>query len=49
VRTERSKIDKPAIGRSDLSRLLFEKAKDTTEVVFDGEIVGLQEQAECVR
>lgn len=37
------------LGRSDLSRLLFEKAKDTTEVVFDDEIVGLQEQAECVR
>ena len=37
------------LGRSDLSRLLFEKAKDTTEVIFDDEIVGLQEQAECVR
>jgi 2-polyprenyl-6-methoxyphenol hydroxylase-like FAD-dependent oxidoreductase len=37
------------IGRSDLSRLLFEKARDTTEVIFDDEIVGLQEQAECVQ
>ena len=37
------------LGRSDLSRLLFEKAKDTTEVIFDDEIVGLQEQAECVQ
>ena len=37
------------LGRSDLSRLLFEKAKSTTEVIFDDEIVGLQEQAECVQ
>jgi 2-polyprenyl-6-methoxyphenol hydroxylase-like FAD-dependent oxidoreductase len=37
------------LGRSDLSRLLFEKAKDTTEVIFDDEIVGLQEQAKCVQ
>ena len=34
------------LGRSDLSRLLFEKIKGTTEVIFDDEIVGLQEQAE---
>ena len=37
------------LGRSDLSRLLFEKAKSTTEVIFDDEIVGLQEHAECVQ
>lgn len=37
------------LGRSDLSRLLFEKAKDTTEVIFDDEIVSLQEQAQCVQ
>jgi 2-polyprenyl-6-methoxyphenol hydroxylase-like FAD-dependent oxidoreductase len=36
------------VGRSDLSRLLFEKAKAATEVIFDDEIVGLQEQADCV-
>ena len=37
------------LGRSDLSRLLFEKIKDTTEVIFDDEIVGLQEQSAGVR
>ncbi|MGA9486903.1 MAG: FAD-binding domain [Methylocella sp.] len=37
------------LGRSDLSRLLFEKVKGTTEVIFDNEIVGLQERADCVR
>ena len=37
------------LGRSDLSRLLFEKIKGTTEVIFDDEIVGLQEQADCVQ
>jgi len=37
------------LGRSNLSRLLFEKIKGTTEVIFDNEIVGLQEQADCVR
>ena len=37
------------LARSDLSRLLFDKVKSTTEVIFDDEIVGLQEQAECVR
>ena len=37
------------IGRSDLSRLLFEKAKGSTEVIFDDEIVGLQEQAGMYR
>ena len=37
------------VGRSDLSRLIFEKIKDTTEVLFDDEIVGLQEQADCIQ
>ena len=36
------------LGRSELSRLLFEKVKDT-EVIFGDEIVGLQEQADCVQ
>jgi 2-polyprenyl-6-methoxyphenol hydroxylase-like FAD-dependent oxidoreductase len=30
------------LGRSDMSRLLFEKIKGTTEVIFDEEIIGLQ-------
>ena len=33
------------LGRADLSRLLFEKIKDTTEVIFGDEIVELQEEA----
>jgi 2-polyprenyl-6-methoxyphenol hydroxylase-like FAD-dependent oxidoreductase len=37
------------LARSDLSRLLFEKVKGTTEVIFDNEIVGLQGQPDCVR
>ena len=37
------------VGRSDLSRLLFEKIRDTTEVIFDDEIVGLQEQPDCMQ
>ncbi len=37
------------LGRSDLSRLLFERIKDTMEVIFDNEIVGLQERADCVK
>ncbi|MGO9235188.1 MAG: FAD-binding domain [Methylocella sp.] len=37
------------LGRSNLSRLLFEKVKGTTEVIFDNEIVGLQERADCVQ
>jgi 2-polyprenyl-6-methoxyphenol hydroxylase-like FAD-dependent oxidoreductase len=37
------------LGRSDLSRLLFEKIRGTTEVIFDNEIVSLQEQADCVQ
>jgi hypothetical protein len=31
------------LGRSDLSRLLFEKIRDTTETIFSDEIVSLQE------
>jgi 2-polyprenyl-6-methoxyphenol hydroxylase-like FAD-dependent oxidoreductase len=37
------------LGRSDLSRLLFEKVESTTEVIFGNEIVGLQEQADYVQ
>ena len=37
------------VGRSDLSRLVFERIKDTTEVIFDDEIVGLQEQPDCMQ
>ncbi|HEY4265674.1 MAG TPA: FAD-binding domain [Micropepsaceae bacterium] len=37
------------LGRSDLSRLLYEKAKDMTEVIFGDEIAGLQEQADGMR
>jgi 2-polyprenyl-6-methoxyphenol hydroxylase-like FAD-dependent oxidoreductase len=37
------------LGRSDLSRLLFGKIEDTTEVIFGDEIVGLQEHADCVK
>jgi 2-polyprenyl-6-methoxyphenol hydroxylase-like FAD-dependent oxidoreductase len=37
------------LGRSDLSRLLFEKIKGTTEVIFGDGIVALQEHADCVQ
>lgn len=37
------------LGRSDLSRLLFEKIKGTTEVIFGDEVVGLQEHTDCVQ
>ena len=37
------------IGRSDLSRLLFEKIKNDTEIVFGDEIVGLREEANSVQ
>jgi 2-polyprenyl-6-methoxyphenol hydroxylase-like FAD-dependent oxidoreductase len=37
------------LARSDLSRLLFEKIKDETELMFGDEIVGLDERADCVR
>jgi 2-polyprenyl-6-methoxyphenol hydroxylase-like FAD-dependent oxidoreductase len=36
------------LARSDLSRLLFEKAKDKTEIIFGNEIVGLEEKADGV-
>ena len=36
------------LPRSELSRLLFEKVKDTAEVIFDEEIVGLEEQSDGV-
>jgi 2-polyprenyl-6-methoxyphenol hydroxylase-like FAD-dependent oxidoreductase len=37
------------IGRSDLSRLMFERIEDATEVIFDDEIVGLREHASYVQ
>jgi len=37
------------IGRSDLSRLLFDKIKNHTEIVFGDEVVGLQERANFVQ
>jgi 2-polyprenyl-6-methoxyphenol hydroxylase-like FAD-dependent oxidoreductase len=37
------------LARSELSRLLFERAMESTEVVFGDEIVGLQEQPDGVR
>jgi 2-polyprenyl-6-methoxyphenol hydroxylase-like FAD-dependent oxidoreductase len=36
------------LGRSDLSRLLFEKAAGASEVMFDDEIVGLEDREEGV-
>jgi 2-polyprenyl-6-methoxyphenol hydroxylase-like FAD-dependent oxidoreductase len=36
------------LARSDLSRLLFEKAKDKTEIIFGNEIVELVEKADGV-
>lgn len=36
------------IGRSDLSRLLFEKAKAAAEVIFDNEIIALDEMPDGV-
>jgi 2-polyprenyl-6-methoxyphenol hydroxylase-like FAD-dependent oxidoreductase len=36
-------------GRSDLSRLLLEKIKGTTEVLFGDDIAAIQEQSDCVR
>ncbi len=36
------------LARSDLSRLLFQKINDTTEIIFDDEILGLQEQSDGV-
>jgi 2-polyprenyl-6-methoxyphenol hydroxylase-like FAD-dependent oxidoreductase len=37
------------LGRSNLSRLLFEKIKNDTEVIFGDEVVGLQQQPDCVQ
>ncbi|MGX8009156.1 FAD-dependent monooxygenase [Mesorhizobium sp. ORM8.1] len=37
------------LARSDLSRLLFEKAKDRTEIIFGDEIAGLEEASDGVR
>jgi 2-polyprenyl-6-methoxyphenol hydroxylase-like FAD-dependent oxidoreductase len=37
------------LGRSDLSRLLFGKIKDTTEAIFGDEIVAIQEDSDGVR
>lgn len=36
------------LARSDLSRLLFEKIERTAEVIFDDEVVGIEQQADCV-
>jgi 2-polyprenyl-6-methoxyphenol hydroxylase-like FAD-dependent oxidoreductase len=36
------------LGRSDLSRLLFEKIEDNTEVLFGEEIAAIEEHADCV-
>lgn len=37
------------LRRSDLSRLLFEKIEENTEVIFDSEITGLQQEPDGVR
>ncbi|MFZ0152538.1 MAG: FAD-binding domain [Xanthobacteraceae bacterium] len=37
------------LGRSEMSRLLFDKIKGTTEVIFDDEIVALQEHADHIQ
>ena len=37
------------LGRSDLSRLLFEKIKRTTEVIFGDEIIDLQDNVDGVQ
>jgi 2-polyprenyl-6-methoxyphenol hydroxylase-like FAD-dependent oxidoreductase len=37
------------LGRSDLSRLLFEKIKGTAEVIFGDEVVGLEEHTDCLQ
>ncbi len=36
------------LARSDLSRLLFEKTANTTEVIFGDEIIGLQDETDGV-
>lgn len=37
------------LGRSELSRLLFERLEDRTEVLFDDEIAGFQEEQDGVQ
>ena len=37
------------IGRSELSRLLVETIVNDTEIIFDDEIIGLQELPDCVQ
>ncbi|WP_244507895.1 FAD-dependent monooxygenase [Mesorhizobium sp. ORS 3428] len=37
------------LARSDLSRLLFAKIEDTSEIIFGNEIVGLEENSDGVR
>lgn len=37
------------VPRSTLSRLLYGKIKDSTETIFDDEIVALKQEADCVR
>src|SRR6266511_2590407 len=37
------------LGRSDLSRLIFDQIKNKTEAIFGDEIVGLQQKADCVQ
>ena len=37
------------LGRSDLSRLIFDEIKDKTEAIFGDEIVGLQQKTDCVQ
>jgi 2-polyprenyl-6-methoxyphenol hydroxylase-like FAD-dependent oxidoreductase len=36
------------LGRSDLSRLLLDKIKGTTEVIFGDQIIAAQEHANCI-
>lgn len=36
------------LGRSDLSQVIFDKVKDSSEVMFGDEILRLQERSECV-
>lgn len=37
------------LARSDLSRLLYDEIRSSAEIIFDDEIVALEEQPECVR
>ena len=37
------------LARGDLARLLFEKVKGETEVLFGDQIAGLEQQTDCVR